>query len=403
MTGLENDAVDGARPRLLFVGTHLPVPVRGGSSQRTNLLLESLQTFADVEIAPIGPPGVRQLLEDSNYCVAAVLPPEPSGLFWRITSVLFPRMVRYRASKRTAEIVKSLWDSGRYAAVVGRYLGPSARSGLHNLPLAFVDIDDLESQKIESWGNGHPLRRRIKPLTGLLSKRMLRAERDVVATLSQTWFSAPEDALKIPGMRSHVVPNIPFYEAELEGASPDHGPILFVASLDYRVNVNALERFAVEVWPKLRVRVPEARLRVVGGGLASKLRRRLERVPGVEVIGYVKNLEEEYRRSLFSVVPIWEGGGTKIKILESLAFDRTCVVASPSLRGYGAHLEDEGALLCAENEVEIIEAMERLFKDKALRHRLEDAGAEAVKTHFSREMLAERLKSLIIPVLGDKR
>ncbi|MFY7819346.1 MAG: glycosyltransferase family 4 protein [Rhodoluna sp.] len=403
MTVSENDGLDSPRPRLLFVGKHLPVPVRGGSSQRTNLLLEALQTFADVEIAPIGHPGVRELLEDNNYCVAAVLPPDPSGLWWRLASVFFPGMVRYRARQRSAEIIRSLWKSGRYAAVVGRYLGPSARAGLHDLPLSFVDIDDLESQKVESWGNGHPLRCWLAPLASLLSKSMLKAERRVASTLSQAWVSAPEDAAKITGTRTHVVPNIPFYQAELEGASPDNGPVLFVASLDYRVNVNALNRFAAEVWPKFRARLPEARLRVVGGGLDRDSRRKLENVPGIEMAGFVDNLEEEYRRSLFSVVPIWEGGGTKIKILESLGFDRTCVVASPSLRGYGAHIIDEDALLGAKDEIEFVGAMERLFNDQALRHRLEKAGAEAVKAHFSREMLANRLRALILPVLWDKK
>lgn len=395
--------MDGPRPRVLFVTKHLPVPVRGGSSQRTKLLLEALQTFADVEIAPIGPPGVRQLLEDSNYRVAAVLPPEPFGLWWRIASILLPGMVRYRPRQPSAGIVKSLWDSGRYSAVVGRYLGPSARSGLHALPLAFVDIDDLESQKVESWGDGHFLRRWFAPLAGYLSRRMLMAELGVASTLTQAWVSAPEDEVKITGTQTHVVPNIPYYEAKLEGASPDHGPVLFVASLDYRVNVNALNRFAAEVWPKFRARVPEANLRVVGGGLDYNSKRRLENVPGIEMAGFVDNLEEEYRRSLFSIVPIWEGGGTKIKILESLAFDRTCVVASPSLRGYGSHLKNEDDLLCAEEETMFVGSMERLFNDQVLRHRLEKAGAAAVRSHFSREMLANRLQSIILPVLLDTK
>jgi len=399
----ENDGLRGPRPRLLFVCAHLPVPVRGGSSQRTNLLIEALGTFADIEIAPIGPPGVRRLLEDNGYSVAAVLPPERSALWRRFASVLLPGVFRYRARRRAAEMTKYLWDTGRYAAVIGRYLGPSARAGLPELPLSFVDIDDLESQKVHSWANGHPLRRWLAPIASIVSRPILNAERSIAPQLSQIWFSASEDVINISGVQTHVVPNIPFFETELTDASPERGPILFVASLDYRVNINALNRFIIEVWPKLRARCPSAKLRVVGGGLDDNSVRRLENIPGIEMAGFVDNLEEEYRRSLFSIVPIWEGGGTKIKILESLAFDRTCVVASPSLRGYGQYLKDEHSLLCANDEAEFLTAMERLFDDQDLRHRLEKMGAAAVKSHFSREMLADRLRSIVLPALAGAK
>jgi hypothetical protein len=294
------------------------------------VLLQALQSFADVELAPIGPQGLRQLLEDNGYRVAAVLPPDPAGIWWRIASVLSARHIRYRPREVSARMVRELWESGRYSAVIGRYLGPSARAGLHRLPVAFVDIDDLESHKLQSWADQNPFGKWLAYLPRLLASRMLDVERRLTANLTEAWVSAEEDAGKLPGVKTYVIPNIPFYEAQTTDKSPEHGPILFVASLDYRVNVNALQRFATVVWPKMRQRHSGATLRVVGGGLGATAKAALEKIEGVEVAGFVDDLEEEYRRALFSVIPIWEGGGTKIKILESLAFDRTCVVAAPS-------------------------------------------------------------------------
>lgn len=395
MTSSSSQPIASKRPRILFVTANLPVPVRGGSSQRTHLLIEALRDFADVELVPVGPSGVRQLLEENGYDVAAVIPPEPSGVLWRIGRLLLPRVLRYRPRNEAVRCLENLWETGRYSIAIGRYLGPSARAGIHCLPASIVDIDDLESQKLASWAAGHKMARWLAIPASFLSARMLVAEQKVTARLLSAWVSAPEDAAMLPSVAVDVVPNIPFFDSQEPGLSPETGKILFVASLDYRVNVNALIRFIEEVWPIVRARHPTVVLRVVGGGLDEILRSQLGLVPGIEMAGFVDDLAAEYEQAMFSVVPIWEGGGTKIKILESLLFGRTCVIAGPSLRGYGRYLQDGVAVLVAEGERDFADAMTKLINDLPVRHRMEQEGRKAVSARFSRRMLTERLRESV--------
>lgn len=408
MTKPDNETPSSGRtrPRILFVAQHLPVPVRGGSSQRTNLLIEGLRTFADVELVAIGPPGVRKLLEDHGYSVADVLPPEDDGVGGKVTRVLgflLPGAIRYRPRAAAVAVLRRLWDSGRYDIIVGRYCRPSARSGVHLFPRSIVDIDDVESQKLSSWIAQQPLARLLKAPTWIVMRRMQAAERSVIGALARAWLSAADDLGDLPSDRIDVIPNIPFYPAAALGPSPSDGTILFVASLDYRVNVDALNRLVDVVWPRVRAAAPDLRLRVVGGGLDAASQARLASQPGVDYAGFVDDLTAEYAGAMCSVVPIWEGGGTKIKILESLALGRTCVVAAPSMRGYSDHLRDDEDVIVANDEDAFVTGILTLAADQPLRHRLEMHARNAVNAHFSREMLAKRLRASVEHVTAASR
>ena len=396
----------GKRNRILFVAQHLPVPVRGGSSQRSHLLIEAMQSFADVELLAIGPAGVRRLLEENGYTVAAVIPGEPENrltLVTRLLGFLFPGRFRYPPRPDALATLRQLWDSGRYDLVVGRYCRPSARAGVHTIDRAIIDIDDLESQKLSSWIAGHSPPRWLTPPGRWLVGRVQKAERSVIRGLSGAWFSAAEDRAGLPAAKVDVVPNIPFYPAADNGPSPAAGPVLFVASFDYRVNAHALRRLVQSVWPRVRQQRPDLTLRIIGGGLDAAAQALLAQAQGVEYAGFVEDLTAEYVRSLCSIVPIWEGGGSKIKVLESLAQGRSCVVAAPSMRGYDHVLSHGQHLLVATDEDAMIASILDLASDGAQRHRLEDAGREAVNRHFSRAMLAAHVRASIERVLGAER
>ena len=69
----------------------------------------------------------------------------------------------------------------------------------------------------------------------------------------------------------------------------------------------------------------ERRVQNRAKGHETPQRLRWEAIDGVQPVGYVDDLADEYRRCAFTVAPIFEGAGTKIKVLESLAFGRACL------------------------------------------------------------------------------
>ena len=65
------------------------------------------------------------------------------------------------------------------------------------------------------------------------------------------------------------------------------------------------------------------------------LRMRLSHVEGVEVLGLVADLPGALAAARAVIVPIWEGGGTRLKVLEALAAGRPVVGTSLGVGGVG--------------------------------------------------------------------
>jgi glycosyltransferase involved in cell wall biosynthesis len=136
------------------------------------------------------------------------------------------------------------------------------------------------------------------------------------------------DAVRAAGGRPLLAPNgvdDAFFAVPAEAGEER---ALFFGHFGYEANRRGLERFLRDGWPATRARCPAARLAVAGGGLDAALRARLAAAPGVEVLGLVDDLAGALARARAVVVPIWEGGGTRLKVLEALAAARP-VVSTP--------------------------------------------------------------------------
>ena len=93
--------------------------------------------------------------------------------------------------------------------------------------------------------------------------------------------------------------------------------VLFQATFDYAPNVDAADWLVAEVAPRLRSRIPDVEIRLVGTPVPGVQRQ--HRPPAVTVVGKVPTMEPELAHADIAVVPIRYGSGTRFKILESFA------------------------------------------------------------------------------------
>jgi glycosyltransferase involved in cell wall biosynthesis len=149
----------------------------------------------------------------------------------------------------------------------------------------------------------------------------------------------------------------------------------------------------------VRAAVPDARLRIVGSGGWERFKPRLEQYPGVEVIGAVDDLASEYERARFSVIPVFEGAGTKIKVLESLRHGRTVAAHSHAIRGFD-ELTHMQSLLEGDSHEGIAQACIALFQDADLAHRLAANGARIVAQSYSFAEFARTVAADVDAVLA---
>lgn len=98
--------------------------------------------------------------------------------------------------------------------------------------------------------------------------------------------------------------------------------ILFVGTASYQPYERGVAWFVSEVMPRVQERVPAA-FRVVGSPP-------LRPIPaaGVEYVGSVASVQPFYEMADVVVVPVFHGSGTRLKVLEAMAYGRP-VVATP--------------------------------------------------------------------------
>ena len=161
----------------------------------------------------------------------------------------------------------------------------------------------------------------------------------LIADCKGVWVSKNEDSLKINHDYIEVLPNIPYHFLVKDVVGPlpwicDKKIILAVGSLGWPPNRDGFNFFVENVWPLVIKKLPEARLHIIGTGLDDDTISRLSAVTGVSLLGFVHDLAPCYGESSFSVAPVYSGGGSNIKVIESLSYGRACICSTHATRGF---------------------------------------------------------------------
>jgi hypothetical protein len=409
--------------RILFITDGSPWPVCLGVNQRTHLLLRALRrcgrvdTVINSRYAEMGEDDMERLRCD--YGVVARLTPRDPGEDWpwRLAAPLSARWASraamqiggpglwYRPQAHLRRWLAEHIQGHRYDLIVGRYLRTVANCGALDWPPVLLDLDDYDcaaqASRLQQPG--------LSLLQRYSARRQLRRLERVVPRLlgrcAHLWVASREDQELLRPFPASVLPNIPFAMAGAEPIPPcppraESQSILMVGSLRHTANVNAVERFLRIVWPQVRAAMPASEFRIVGYGMTEQQQRRWGAVAGVTPVGCAEELAGEYDRCAFTVVPVFEGGGTKIKVLESLHYGRTVVAASHACRGYGDVLKHLDALWVAPDEKAFAAGCLRLLREPVLRNEMAARGADLVRRHYSYEQFEQVVCTAVARVAG---
>jgi polysaccharide biosynthesis protein PslH len=95
--------------------------------------------------------------------------------------------------------------------------------------------------------------------------------------------------------------------------------MLFLGSLDWRPNLDAVRLLLDSIVPRVQAIEPKATLAIVGRKPPDWLRREVTKRPGVGLLADVPNVKPFLHAAGMLVVPLRIGGGSRLKILEALA------------------------------------------------------------------------------------
>lgn len=196
-----------------------------------------------------------------------------------------------------------------------------------------------------------------------------------------------------------IIPNgvdVTHYQPDFSSEVPAH--LIYIGSMDWYPNEDAVGFFANEVLPRIQERVPDVRFSIVGGNPSVGVQKLAER-KGVVVTGRVPEIKPYFAEATVFVVPLRIGSGTRLKILEALAMGKAIV--STSVGAEGLALKDGEEIFIADEPTVFADAVIRLLTDVSLRHRIGETGRARVERDYDWRSIGEKLHQLYIKILDE--
>lgn len=172
--------------------------------------------------------------------------------------------------------------------------------------------------------------------------------------------------------------------------------LIYVGAMRYYPNFLAVKWFIEKVFPLILKEINECFFYVVGGGIDEKFKKYEKKYP-VKFIGYVENLKEWYEKAKIKVVPLKIGSGTRLKILESMAYGRP--VVSTSLGAEGIELEDGENVLIADTPEKFAEKVILLHKNRNLYEKIRRNARKLVEEKYDWKKISKILEETYYELL----
>ncbi len=309
----------------LLVTTHTPA-VRTGRDMRTYGLVKAL--------AANGPVTVLYARFGAD---------EPEEAYRSIPGVTLREVVPSRGAARLAAFARARVSgvpdgfargvSPELAREAARLAG-RAGSGrvIADGPTAAAALAGLARSRPVIY-NAHNLESAFRHELGPDTTRSLRGleafERRLLERSEESWMVSEADMTAAralcPKAKLRLVPNVVDVAAITPVAAvAEKRAAIFVANFSYEPNQTALRFLLEDVYPRVWEQLPDAELLLVGAGLDTPP----STDPRVHALGFVEDIAAVYPQARCAVVPLLQGGGSPLKLIEAFAYGLP-VVATP--------------------------------------------------------------------------
>lgn len=386
--------------QLLFLTSRLPFPPDRGDRLRTFNLLANLGKHHEITLLTFVSNEEEEgmVTELEGFCkeIYAVRRPKlrsiatVTGNMWRSTSL---QLLYYR-SRKMQHLVDRLLSRNAYDAAYIHLFRMAPY--LENRPSIYriADLTDMISSEILA---SLPFRSPASRVLYSIERRRIAAcERTVADWAEETWLISDRDKLMLaessPNANLQTVPNgvdlSRFFPTE---QNTKNMRLIFVGHMDVFHNIDAVSYLVNEIMPRVRKKIPETILDIVGSGKTPDSIGS-DRKQGVRFKGFVPDLNQALNEASVFVAPLRFSAGVQNKVLEAMAAGVPVVTTRNVNEGLDS-IEGQD-IWVGDNADELAAKIVLLLEDETTCLGLGQAGRRFVEKRFSWQVAVERLDQI---------
>ncbi len=405
--------------RTLILASSLPFPSFSGFDLRVWQIVRALSALGPVGVFGIcsndpraadPPPGVAVWRTSTDPALAYPPPSDQkvAARAWLFDPLGHPWDLLH--SETATREIEALIREFRPTAFVAeglslhRYL-PAMREHDFQLVLDCHNVETLVARELATSGFGTGLSAKLT--RDVLPPRVAEIEKRATQNVDQLWVCSEADADDMRAEHGtqtpiHVVPNAidvsrfaSVRELRKARAHSPKGPQVFYPGMyRYEPNAIAAEYLIEEIFPRLLAKYPHAVLKLVGAWPTESMLAAAKREPQIRVAGAVPDIRPHFADADALVVPVLQGGGTRLKVLE--AFAAMLPVVSTPKGVEGLDVVDGKQFLAAADPEAFVERAIELWSDPLLAANLSEAGFETVRRYYSWDSIGRCIEAAML-------
>jgi glycosyltransferase involved in cell wall biosynthesis len=185
---------------------------------------------------------------------------------------------------------------------------------------------------------------------------------------------------------------------DVEGLAPPSacksvGDLIFSGSMDWLPNIDAMEYFLSEIFPLIRQELPETTLTIAGRSPDERVVRAAQGLAGVTVTGSVADMRPYLWGSKVSIIPLRIGGGTRLKVYESMAAG--VPIVSTTIGAEGLTYTAGRDLMVADTPAAFAQECVRMLRDTASRLAVSESASKLVRDSFSWAAVTREFETIL--------
>ncbi len=389
--------------RILFLSRWFPYPPDNGSRIRIFNILKQLAAHHDVTLLSFGEPAtvdeasafaLRQFCSDVRMIHYRAFRPSSTAALLGLVSTRPRSLVDAHSAEMSAAVADEV-HGRHYDLVVASELDMAP----YALPVRGVPtlLEELElSVAKDAMERRASLAGRLRArLTWTKLSAYVRRILPIFAACTVVSEHERANLRRIAPdyMNVSVIPNAVDLQDYIGITRPVRpNTLTYSGALTYRANHDAVQYFLADIYPTIVDAVPDVTLRVTGRHTGVDLEA-LSTGPGVHYTGYVDDVRPAVAESCVSVVPLRIGGGTRLKILESMALGTP--VVSTSKGAEGLEVTDGENILIADEPQAFARRVLDVLGSRELRHRLAIGGRRLVESTYDWRTVGRQLLAVV--------